>query len=85
MQTIATKVVDKLKDIITELEQVERERIRAQERTIIEVEKWEKLGFSTLDKAEKGLEEFDAKIEKKSSKFFEAFDEFTEDYSEALE
>jgi len=83
--TVETSDIDKVQGVITKLEGVEKETIRAQERYNMELDALKKLGLASPEEAEGRMEELAKKIQKKTKKLEDDFNDFMEDYSEALE
>ncbi len=77
--------VEELEGVIEEREGVAEERIRAKVNLEREMEVIENLGCSTIDKASKGIQTLDVKIDKRSVALTEEFNEFMEDFGEVFE
>lgn len=77
--------IDAVQKVIDELEGVAEERIKAMVNFEREMEVLEDLGYQTIDKVGKGVQELDVKIQKREMALNEEFEEFMEDYGETLE
>jgi len=82
---IKTNDIERIKEVIEELEEVANEAIRAKERYNMTLKDLKEDGCNSIEEAGAMIKDLTAKAEKKTKKLNEDFEEFMEDYGEALE
>ena len=82
---VSTDKVEKVQDLIEELEGVAEEVIRTKERYSMELKVLNDLGCDTTEEAQEMIDDLTQKADKKTKKLTSDFEDFMEDYSEALE
>jgi uncharacterized coiled-coil protein SlyX len=75
----------KIQALIHKLEQVNEERIRAEERVRTEEAVLEKLGYDSVEEAEEGYEQMTKELNSTIKKLETMYTEFMEDYENVLQ
>lgn len=82
---VSADELEKIQDLIEELEGVVKEEIRAKERYDMAMSDLKELGCNTIEEAQVMIDDLSQKADKKVEKLTSDFEDFMEDYGEALE